>query len=116
MESEAESAEPDGSGLLGWEGGVHWASGLGKGLRPDGKWFLAGEGEGLLGVVEAKPRTRNGLGSLGFRDGSNCDAFTHESVNETAVTWMGTQLEFCSVNLYATHFWCSLRAVGFLPR
>ena len=35
--------------LLGWEGGVHGAAGLVVGLRPGGRWFLAGEGEGLVG-------------------------------------------------------------------
>ena len=95
-----DSAEPDGHGgrggwwaLLAWEGGVHRAAGGGGwGCVPASRGravltctnFHAGEGEGLVRVVEAKQSI------LG-------DAFTHESVNETAVIWMVTQPEFGSV-------------------
>ena len=44
------------------EGGrVHWAAGLGVGLRPGGGWFLAGETQRATG----KPRFRKGLSSPG---------------------------------------------------
>ena len=48
---------------------MHWAAGLGMGLHLGGGWFLAGEGEGLVGVVEAKPRSesRKGLSSPGLQ-------------------------------------------------
>ena len=88
-------ATGDGRGwwtLSAWEGEVHRAAGLGWGCVPASRGravltctnFHAGEGEGLVRVVEAKQSI------LG-------DAFTHESVNETAVIWMVTQPEFGSV-------------------
>ena len=54
--------------LLEWEGGMHWEAGLGLGQRRGGGWFLAREGEALVGVVKAKPRPRKGLSSLGCQD------------------------------------------------
>ena len=47
-----------------------------------------------------------------LRDGGKKESSTVPSFNfQTAGLGMGTQPEFCSVNLYATRFWCFLRAV-----
>ena len=73
VESEApavDSAEPDGSGgregcPVGVGGRGAWGSGLGGGAASWGKVVSRGGGRGISRVVEAKPRSRNGLSSPG---------------------------------------------------